>query len=77
MLDKFLVPEATKFAEIRWCLSPFSYCASDGLADLFRNMFPDSTIARTFCLQKDKCASFINFGMALHSRSLLVNNVRL
>ena len=48
----------------------------DGFADLFRSMFPDSTIAEKFCLQKDKCAYFIYYGIAPHFRSILMNNVK-
>ena len=39
-------------------------------------MFPDSTIAEKFCLQKGKCAYFINYGIALHFPSILMNNVK-
>ena len=51
-LDKFVVPEAAIDAEIRWCLknvvSSYSFRPCDGLADLFRSMFPDSTIDEKF-----------------------------
>ena len=74
------MPEATKDAGIRWCLknvlSSYSYRSSGWLAGLFRNMFPDSTIAEKFCLQRENCAYFINYGTAPHCRSLLVNNVK-
>ena len=79
-LDKFVVPEAAIDAEIRWCLknvvSSYSFRPCDGLADLFRSMFPDSTIDEKFCLQKDKCAYSINYGIAPHFRSILMNNVK-
>ena len=83
-LDKFLVPEAaTTDAEIRWCLknvvSCYSFRSCDGLADLFRSMFPDSTIAEAFFfffLQKDKCVYFINYGITPLFHSLLMNNVK-
>ena len=39
-------------------------------------MFPDSTIAEKFCLQKGACAYFINYGIALHFCSILMNNVK-
>ena len=56
-LDKFLVPEAaTTDAEIRWCLknvvSCYSFRSCDGLADLFRSMFPDSNIAEKFYTER-------------------------
>ena len=39
-------------------------------------MFPDSTIAEKFCLQKDKSAYFINYDIAPHFRSILMDNVK-
>ena len=79
-LDKFVVPEAVTDAEIKWCLenvvSSYSFYSCDGLADLFSSMFPDSTIAEKFCLQKDKCAYFINYGTAPHFCSVLMNHVK-
>ena len=79
-LDKFVVPEAVTDAEIKWCLenvvSSYSFYSCDGLADLFSSMFPDSTIAEKFCLQKDKCAYFINYGIAPHFCSILMNHVK-
>ena len=79
-LDKFVVPEAATDTEISWCLkivvSSCSFGSCDGLADLFSSMFPDSTIAEKFCLQKDKCAYFINYGIATHFRPILMDNVK-
>ena len=57
-------------------VSSYSFRSCDGLADLFRSMFPDSNIAEKFCLQKDKCAYFINYGIAPHFPSILMNNVK-
>ena len=77
---KFMVLEAATDADIRWCLKHavffYSFHSCDGLADLFRSMFPDSTIAEKFCLQKDKCAYFINYVIAPHFRPTLRNNVK-
>ena len=56
-------------------VSSYSFRSCDGLADLFRSMFPDSNIAEKFCLQKDKCAYFINYGIAPHF-PILMNNVK-
>ena len=39
-------------------------------------MFPDRTIAEKFCSHKDKCAYFINCGIAPHFRSVLTNNIK-
>ena len=79
-LDKFVVPDTATNTEIRWCLknlmSSYSFRSCDGLADLFRSMFPVSTIAEKFCLQKDKWAYFINYGIAPHFHSILINTVK-
>ena len=78
-LDKFVVSEAATDAEIMWVLknvvSSYSFCSCDGLTDLFGSMFPDSTIAEKVCLQKDKCAYFIDYGITPHFRSILMNNL--
>ena len=69
-----------KFVEIRWCLkyavSSYSFGLCDELADLFKSMVIDSTIAEKFCLQKHKCACFINYGIAPYFHSILMNNVK-
>ena len=79
-LDKFVVPDTATNTEIRWCLknlmSSYSFRSCDGLADLFRSMFPVSTIAEKFCLQKDKWACFINYGIAPYFHSILINTVK-
>ena len=79
-LVKFVVPEAVTDAEIRWCpkyvVSIYSFRSCDGLADLLKSMFPDSTIAEKFCLQKGKCIYFINYGIAPHFCSILMNNTK-
>ena len=79
-LDSYILPDAVTDAEIRWTLknvlSSFSFRSSDGLSDLFKSMFPDSAIAQKFTLQKDKCAYYINYGIAPHFRSVLVGEVQ-
>ena len=56
-------------------VSSYLFGSCDVLADLFRSMFLDSTIAEKFCLQKGKCVYFINYGIAPHFCSMLMNNV--
>ena len=46
------------------------------LTDLSGSMFPGSTIAEKFWLQIDKYAYFINYGIAPHFCSILMNNVK-
>ena len=43
---------------------------------LFKAMFPDSAIAEKFSLQKDKCAYYLNYRIASHFRSILVDEVQ-
>ena len=62
-LNKFVVPEAATDSEIRWCLrnvlSSYSFRSCDGLDDLFRSMFSDSTIAEKFWLtERQMCIFF-------------------
>ena len=77
---KFMVLEAATDGDIRWCLKHvvffYSFHSCDGLADLFRSMFPDSTIAEKFCLQKVYCAYFINYVIAPDFHPTLMNNVK-
>ena len=39
-------------------------------------MFSDSIFAAKFSLQKDKCAYYLNYGIALHLRSILVDEIQ-
>ena len=57
-------------------VSSYSFHSCDGLPDLFRSKFPNITIAEKFCLQKNKCANFINYGIAPRFRSIVMNNVK-
>ena len=79
IMNSFVIPDSVTDAEIRWTLknvmSSFSERSSDGLSDLFKAMFPASAIAKKFCLQKDKCGYFINYGIAPHFRSVLVDDI--
>ena len=57
-------------------LSSFTFCSCDGLSGLFKAMFPDSVIAEKFSLQKDKCVYHLNYGIAPHCQSILVDEVQ-
>lgn len=46
------------------------------LNDLFRSMFPDSTVAQKFKLSKTKCAYLINFGLGVYYHKLLISEVK-
>ena len=66
--------------KIRWtlknALSSFSFGCWDGLSGLFKAMLPDSAVAEKFYPQKDKCAYYLNYGIAPHFRSILVDEVQ-
>ena len=52
-------------------------CQNLNLASgLFKAMFPDSAITEKFFLQKDKCAYYLNYGIAPHFQSILVDEVQ-
>ncbi|XP_072564979.1 uncharacterized protein [Paramormyrops kingsleyae] len=66
-------------AEVLWCLHTItkhqSYTANEAVGDVFRTMFPDSEIARTFKCGKDKTAYIARFGLAPYITKLLVADV--
>lgn len=70
---------ATLRAEVLWCLRTVtkhqSYNANYAVGDIFRTMFPDSEIARTFACGKDKTAYIARFGLAPYITKLLVADV--
>ena len=47
----------------------------DGLWGLFKAMFLDSAVADS-SLQKDKCAYYLNYGIAPYFQSILVHEVQ-
>ncbi|XP_063229695.1 uncharacterized protein LOC134534921 [Bacillus rossius redtenbacheri] len=62
-------------AEIRWALkcatSHYSLNSCEGLPELFKNMFPDSSIAKQFSCSATKCAYMICFGLAPHFKAAI------
>ena len=46
------------------------------MSGLLKAMLPDSAVAEKFSLQKDKCAYYLNYGIAPHLRSILVDEVQ-
>ena len=78
-LQQFLTPVSTLNAKIKWCLkvvmSNFSFRSCSDINKLFRDMFPDSNIAKQFQLGKTKCAYFINYGIAPHFKLFLVRSM--
>ncbi|KAL7846797.1 hypothetical protein SRHO_G00217770 [Serrasalmus rhombeus] len=69
---------ATLRAEVLWCLGQtkhHSFNSNEGIGELFRNMFPDSDMAKSFALGKDKTAYFIKFGIAPCFKKQLVKTI--
>src|SRR4029434_10453671 len=58
----------TLIAEVLWILHMVakhqSYKSNDDIGELFQTMFPDSDIAKTFKLGKDKTSYITRFGLA-------------
>ena len=80
-LDSYFMSDSLTDAEIRWplkmCyLSLFVSFPCDGLSGLFKAMFPDKAVAEKFSLQKDKCAYYLNYGIAPHFRSIFADEVQ-
>ena len=74
-LKSFVVSSAVMAAEIKWALkivtSHFSFRSCLDINELFRSMFSDSHIAKSFKLCKTKCVYLINFGNAPYFKEVL------
>ena len=46
-----------------------------GLSELFKVMFSDREIAKSFTLSKTKCSYYINYGLASHFKEELMKCV--
>ena len=70
---------ATLRAEVLWCLHTaekhHSLNSNENLADVFRAMFPDSDIAKTFACGKDKSGYIIRFGLAPYLKQEFINTI--
>ena len=78
-LNTFVSKNETLKAEIMWSLkvmsSHYSYKSSEATADLFKSMFPDSHIAKSFTCGERKCSYMCCFGLAPHFRRLMLKDV--
>ena len=74
-LKSFVVSSVVIAAEIKWALkivtSHFSFRSCLDINKLFRSMFSDSHIAKSFKLSKTKCVYFIKFGIAPYFKEVL------
>ncbi|XDV26071.1 hypothetical protein PO909_029869 [Leuciscus waleckii] len=70
---------ATLRAEVLWCLHTaekrHSLNSNENLAEVFKAMFPDSDIAKSFTCGKDKTGYIIRFGLAPHFKQELINTI--
>ncbi|XP_063073162.1 uncharacterized protein LOC134463795 [Engraulis encrasicolus] len=77
--NQLLSTTATLQAEVLWCLDlaskHHSFNSNDGIAELFVKMFPDSQIAKSFALAKDKTGYMIKFGIAPYFKRQLVEAI--
>ena len=70
---------STLQAEVLWCLDlavkHHSFKSNDNKGELFRMMFPDSQIAKSFALAKDKTGYIIKFGISPYFKKQLVEAI--
>lgn len=70
---------ATLHAEVLWCLHTaekhHSLNSNENVAEVFKAMFPDSDIAKSFTCGKDRTGYIIRFGLAPHFKQELINTI--
>lgn len=70
---------ATLRAEVLWCLHTaekhHSLNSNENVAEVFKAMFPDSDIAKSFTCGKDRTGYIIRFGLAPHFKQELINTI--
>ena len=75
-MESILVLASTLQTEVLWTLkvasSHFLLRSCLGFKELFRTMFTDSEIIKSFQLSKTKCGYIINFGLAPYVKDLLL-----
>lgn len=66
-------------AEVIWCLNTavnhHSLNSNEGISDIFKSMFPDSDIAKTFTCGKDKTGYVMRFGLAPYFKQQLFDSI--
>ena len=80
-IECMVIPVSASYAEILWSLkvvmSHFSLRSCLELNELFKCMFSDSEIAKSFRLSKTKCSYYINHGLAPYFKEELVKSINL
>jgi hypothetical protein len=78
-VDKMLINVSTFEAEIRWVLnivySKYSMNSSTDSGKLFRSMFPDSDIAKSFQCGPTKAGYVATFGLSIYFQNLLLSTL--
>ena len=79
-VEDYVVSANVLNAEIKWSLkevmSYFSFRSCERIRNLFADMLSDSETANKFSLGRAKCSYFVNFGIAPHSKTMLLYNVQ-
>ena len=78
-VESLIVLVSALRAEVLWVFkvlkNNFSLRSCFDLNDLFKSMFPNSEIAKTFKLSRTKCGYLINYGLALFFRDVLLKSI--
>ena len=78
-VERIVVPVRALRGEVLLVLkvvkNHFSLRSCLGLNDLFKNIFPDSEIAKTFKLSKTKCGYLINYGLTPFFEDVLLKSI--
>ena len=79
-LDKMLIDSSVLQAEVRCTLkvvmSKYSKSSCNDVTELFKIMFPDSDIAKSFTCAKTKCRYMIVYGLAPYFQSFLLDDLK-
>ncbi|XP_043468991.1 uncharacterized protein LOC122503272 [Leptopilina heterotoma] len=80
LLDSHLTKDTVTEAEILWCIETVmthtSLRSAESNVLLFKRMFPDSEIAKSLKLHKDKVSYGVAFGIAPYFQKELVNKLK-
>ena len=77
VIDNYIISDEALKAEIYWALhnnvTHHSHSSSQAVTELFRHMFPDSKIAKSFKCGKTKLSYLITFGLAPYFTNELID----
>jgi hypothetical protein len=78
-MESFSVKDQSTIAEIKWCFFTSFHHISNNVAGsastYFKYMFPDSATAQDYKMEKDKLGYSLNFGLAPHFKSVLLEQI--